>query len=373
MIPRLLGCCCVVQKTMSRPEGKGSGCPHADLHHRPTRLCCCVGSARMPAMCLHNKVNKSILHRFMATFASVANPPGAAIVLSIAALNTALRARIAPALVALALAESIDMCSFLNYAVKASARVETGAGTSAESPGMTITSPRSWSHSSYITMFVYGLAYCLLHYSFAQVSALVESRFNAVERLLAYAALPPEEPATQPPRPSAAAAAAPLAGRAPLGTSSGSDGPAATDAAGWPVPPPGWPANGCLALRDVWMAYRAGLDPVLKGVSFEVGLERRSVDGQEAPPWGAYCGSGLIGTHGSRSSPASAARHALSTGWLLIMLTRVARSSTTPPGARRLQGGHCGPHRQRQELTGGGAVQVGLWSVTCDACEECDV
>ncbi|KAG2436423.1 hypothetical protein HXX76_006727 [Chlamydomonas incerta] len=137
---------------------------------------------------------------------------GSIIVFSIAALNVALAGRTSPALVALALSEAIDLTSFLNYAVK--------------------------------------------------VSALVESRYNAVERLLAYAALAPEEPpqVTHDPH------------RQP------------------PHRPPGlpaWPAAGSLEFRDVVMSYRAGLDPVLRGVSFRI------EDGQKV---------GIVGRTGSGKS-----------------------------------------------------------------------
>eukprot|EP00192_Tetraselmis_astigmatica_P001237 CAMPEP_0117654526 /NCGR_PEP_ID=MMETSP0804-20121206/3791_1 /TAXON_ID=1074897 /ORGANISM="Tetraselmis astigmatica, Strain CCMP880" /LENGTH=1714 /DNA_ID=CAMNT_0005460813 /DNA_START=105 /DNA_END=5246 /DNA_ORIENTATION=- len=37
------------------------------------------------------------------------------------------------------------------------------------------------------------------------------------------------------------------------------------------VDPPGWPAGGALAFKAVWMRYRPGLEPVLRGLSFEVG------------------------------------------------------------------------------------------------------
>ncbi len=76
----------------------------------------------------------------------------------------------------------------------------------------------------------------------SQVSALVESRYNAVERLLAYAALEPEQ------QPAAAAVRPPL----PYGCTGT------------------WPTAGALEFRHVVMRYRPGLDPVLKGVSFKV-------------------------------------------------------------------------------------------------------
>lgn len=35
-------------------------------------------------------------------------------------------------------------------------------------------------------------------------------------------------------------------------------------------PPDSWPDKGALEFRDVFMRYRKGLDPVLKGVSFTI-------------------------------------------------------------------------------------------------------
>ncbi|GIL81581.1 hypothetical protein Vretimale_729 [Volvox reticuliferus] len=120
---------------------------------------------------------------------------GSIIVLSVALLNVGFTSvnSISPALVALALAEAIDLTSFLNYAVK--------------------------------------------------VSALVESRYNAVERLLTYAQLEPEETME-----------AAVKGPPPILS---------------PGLPP-WPATGDLEFCDVWMSYRPGLDPVLQGVTFKV-------------------------------------------------------------------------------------------------------
>ncbi|RDX54457.1 multidrug resistance-associated ABC transporter [Lentinus brumalis] len=62
-----------------------------------------------------------------------------------------------------------------------------------------------------------------------------EQNFNAVERILYYTELPSEGAATTP-----------------------------ND------PPPSWPEAGAIEFKDVEMAYRPGLPPVLKGVSFEV-------------------------------------------------------------------------------------------------------
>ena len=62
-----------------------------------------------------------------------------------------------------------------------------------------------------------------------------EQNFNAVERVLYYTELPSEGDAT---------------------TSND--------------PPPSWPDAGAIEFKDVEMAYRPGLPPVLKGVTFEV-------------------------------------------------------------------------------------------------------
>jgi ABC-type multidrug transport system fused ATPase/permease subunit len=66
--------------------------------------------------------------------------------------------------------------------------------------------------------------------------AMFESRFNSVERLAAYWSLPQEADAKKP------------------------------DV----EPKEDWPHEGALQFQDVWMRYRPELDPVLKGVSFEV-------------------------------------------------------------------------------------------------------
>eukprot|EP00891_Asterochloris_glomerata_P006803 jgi/Astpho2/6803/e_gw1.00103.48.1_t len=73
-----------------------------------------------------------------------------------------------------------------------------------------------------------------------QSSAQFEARFNAVERILQYRKLEPE---------SARKVSACLQ---------------AGDSA------PGWPSAGALSYRGVWMQYRPELDPVLKGISFDV-------------------------------------------------------------------------------------------------------
>jgi ABC-type multidrug transport system fused ATPase/permease subunit len=67
--------------------------------------------------------------------------------------------------------------------------------------------------------------------------AMFESRFNSVERLTSYWGLPQEAPA----------ASAPGA-----------------------APPAEWPTRGAISYRGVWMRYRPELDPVLRGVSFDV-------------------------------------------------------------------------------------------------------
>lgn len=116
---------------------------------------------------------------------------GAAIVLAVAGLNTLMRGHLTPQLIGLALSESIDLTAFLNYAVK--------------------------------------------------VAAMVESRFNAVERILAYEDLKPEAP--------------------PLVQEH--------------CPPSNWPVAGRLEVDDLWMRYRPHLSPVLLGVSFKVGAAEK--------------------------------------------------------------------------------------------------
>ena len=66
--------------------------------------------------------------------------------------------------------------------------------------------------------------------------AMFESRFNSVERLAAYWDLPQEAPAKNPEK----------------------------------EPDAEWPSQGALEFQGIWMRYRPELDPVLKGVSFEV-------------------------------------------------------------------------------------------------------
>ena len=68
-------------------------------------------------------------------------------------------------------------------------------------------------------------------------TAMLEARMNAVERLRAHSLLPSE------------AARETAEGRKPSGD---------------------WPTRGDLAFRDVWLRYRPGLEPALRGVSFEL-------------------------------------------------------------------------------------------------------
>lgn len=69
-----------------------------------------------------------------------------------------------------------------------------------------------------------------------QSAAMFESRFNSVERLLAYRKLEPEAPRH-------------IEGRAVQ---------------------PAWPQSGEVTYQDVCMKYRPELEPVLKGVTFHV-------------------------------------------------------------------------------------------------------
>jgi hypothetical protein len=143
-----------------------------------------------------------------------------------------------------------------------------------------------------------------------QVSALVESRYNAVERLRAYSHLPQEAPEEDPPAGSAAAArqasigdggvakgqqvkakpvdieAVPLvdkrSGTSALSHTAVNGGSAnshvnSSEAASQlqPVHPSSsgggvWPACGQLEFKELVLRYRPGLDPVLRGVSFTV-------------------------------------------------------------------------------------------------------
>ena len=46
-------------------------------------------------------------------------------------------------------------------------------------------------------------------------------------------------------------------------------------------PPPGWPHSGAIQVKDLWVRYRPDLDPVIKGISFEVkGMEKIGVCGR---------------------------------------------------------------------------------------------
>lgn len=63
-----------------------------------------------------------------------------------------------------------------------------------------------------------------------QAAAMFESRFNSVERLLSYLALPQEADRTVKDN----------------------------------RPPENWPDKGVIELKDIWMRYRPELDPVLK-------------------------------------------------------------------------------------------------------------
>jgi ABC-type multidrug transport system fused ATPase/permease subunit len=67
--------------------------------------------------------------------------------------------------------------------------------------------------------------------------AMLEARMNAVERLRAYSLLAPE---------------------------------AARETAADRRPADDWPTRGDLSFRDVWLRYRAGLEPALRGVSFSL-------------------------------------------------------------------------------------------------------
>jgi len=69
-------------------------------------------------------------------------------------------------------------------------------------------------------------------------AAMLEARMNAVERLRAYSLLPPE-----------------------AARETADDGR---------KPSPDWPTRGDLSYRDVWLRYRPGLEPALRGVSFDL-------------------------------------------------------------------------------------------------------
>lgn len=69
-------------------------------------------------------------------------------------------------------------------------------------------------------------------------AAMLEARMNAVERLRAYSLLPSEAPReTQPPT---------------------------------EKPADDWPPRGDLSYKDVWLRYRPGLEPALRGVTFDL-------------------------------------------------------------------------------------------------------
>jgi ABC-type multidrug transport system fused ATPase/permease subunit len=111
---------------------------------------------------------------------------GSSLIFLTAILAVANRRNISPALAALSLSEVLDVTGFMKYAV--------------------------------------------------QSAAMFESRFNSVERLLAYRKLEPEAPRH-------------IEGKAM---------------------PPSWPQSGGVGYNNVWMKYRPELEPVLKGVSFKV-------------------------------------------------------------------------------------------------------
>ncbi|KAL0031798.1 hypothetical protein WJX79_007928 [Trebouxia sp. C0005] len=111
---------------------------------------------------------------------------GSMLILLTAILAIAERNHISPAIAALSLSQVLDVTQFMKYAV--------------------------------------------------QSAAMFESRFNSVERILAYAKLKPEAP------------------HHILGKQA----------------PPDWPQAGAISYNNVVMKYRPELEPVLKGVSFEV-------------------------------------------------------------------------------------------------------
>jgi ABC-type multidrug transport system fused ATPase/permease subunit len=88
---------------------------------------------------------------------------------------------------------------------------------------------------------------------------------SRVERILHYCKLPSEAPLfaqDNTPRSSVHVSAGQ--------TAASRGGEVACDNSQLIVPPPDWPSAGALEFRDVVMAYREGLEPVLKGVSFQV-------------------------------------------------------------------------------------------------------
>eukprot|EP00955_Chlamydomonas_euryale_P069508 360476-Chlamydomonas_euryale.AAC.3 len=40
-------------------------------------------------------------------------------------------------------------------------------------------------------------------------------------------------------------------------------------------PPPGWPSKGAISVQDIVVRYRAGLEPALKGLSFDVAARQK--------------------------------------------------------------------------------------------------
>jgi len=110
----------------------------------------------------------------------------ACLILVVAMLAISQRNTLSPSLTALSLSEVLDVTGFLKYAV--------------------------------------------------QAAAMFESRFNSVERLLAYVGLPQE-------------AAAYIEDTKPADN---------------------WPTEGAISYRDVWMRYRPELPAVLKGVTFDI-------------------------------------------------------------------------------------------------------
>jgi ABC-type multidrug transport system fused ATPase/permease subunit len=194
-------------------------------------------------------------------------------VFGVAALGVGLpSSRTSPALVALMLSEAIDLTSFLNYAVKVAGWVGGCAGEGV----LWAYVSGAWQGAARVLLLLQprrtcvGSAQCGLLLPLpsrplpSQVSALVESRFNAVERLLVYAQLAPEETpqaaARQPPAPP------PPPGSRPGGGSGGQQ-----------QQQPPWPASGLLEFVGVTMSYRPDLEPVLRNVTFKVRRRRRAL------------------------------------------------------------------------------------------------